>query len=237
MGSFQGHALAGTFFLQHMKPSIYTNLQFQRLELFEGMAKAFFALLGMAGEQFVPGGPYLHLYNKDDHKWVMLTTWQHTTMYLFFGIPRGLNPLMNSLALFIEGCLFYFHIMHCSALDQHIHFLLLISVFSIALCYLLEVFIGNHPALELFSVSMFLTQGSWFWQIGFVLYPPWQGPSWDQTDHDNIMFITVCFFWHYAAALLIIAFNYTIIYCCTENISLARNCEVTWLAEKSWLLN
>lgn len=65
-------------------------------------------------EQFVPDGPHAHLY-KDG--WVKLMNWQHSTMYLFFGIsgiadvlsmssrhvPVGLDRLSLSLALFVEG--------------------------------------------------------------------------------------------------------------------------------------
>lgn len=65
-------------------------------------------------EQFVPDGPHAHLFNGE---WVKLMNWQHSTMYLFFGIsgiadvltmsslpvPAGLDRLGLSLALFVEG--------------------------------------------------------------------------------------------------------------------------------------
>lgn len=44
-------------------------------------------------------------------------------------------------------------------------------------------------------------------QIGFVLTPPWGGPGWDQTDRSNITFLTMCFCWHYAGALAVLAAN------------------------------
>lgn len=50
-------------------------------------------------------------------------------------------------------------------------------------------------------------------QIGFVLYPPFGAPEWDQKDHDNIMFITMCFCWHYLAALCIVAISYSLVFC------------------------
>lgn len=66
-------------------------------------------------EQFVPDGPHAHLYHQDG--WVKLMNWQHSTMYLFFGIsgiadvlsmtsrhvPVGLDRLSLSMALFVEG--------------------------------------------------------------------------------------------------------------------------------------
>lgn len=44
-------------------------------------------------------------------------------------------------------------------------------------------------------------------QIGFVLCPPWGGPGWDQTDRSNFTFLTMCFCWHYAGALAVLAAN------------------------------
>lgn len=40
-------------------------------------------------------------------------------------------------------------------------------------------------------------------QIGFVLYPL-SGPEWDLEQHNNIMFITMCFCWHLAVAVLLV---------------------------------
>lgn len=49
-------------------------------------------------------------------------------------------------------------------------------------------------------------------QIGFVLFPPFGTPEWDQKDMDNVMFITMCFCWHYLVALCITAINYSLVY-------------------------
>lgn len=45
-----------------------------------------------------------------------------------------------------------------------------------------------------------------------MLFQPWGGPMWDETDHSNIMFLTMCFFWHWAAAVIILTVNYSIAY-------------------------
>eukprot|EP00061_Rhincodon_typus_P015093 g42580.t1 len=72
--------------------------------------------LGILAEQFVPDGPHLHLLSADRESWVKLMNWQHSTMYLFFGIsgivdiltysslrlPIGLDRLVLSLAVFNE---------------------------------------------------------------------------------------------------------------------------------------
>lgn len=48
-------------------------------------------------------------------------------------------------------------------------------------------------------------------QIGYVLYPP-SGAQWDLTDHNNMMFVTMCFCWHLAVSLLTVG----ALYCATS---------------------
>ncbi|KAM4650928.1 transmembrane protein 45B [Discoglossus pictus] len=246
MANFKGHALPGSFFLlfglwwsvkyplkylnSKVKGKCHSTKCYQRMEFIEGILKVFFALVGMLAEQFVPDGPHMHLVSREDHSWDHLMNWQHTTMYLFFGIsgvvdiltyltfklPQGLDRLSLAVAVFVEGFLFYFHVHNRPPLDQHIHSLLLWAVFGGAISLMIEVFMINNVVLELFRSSVTILQGSWFYQIGFVLFPPWGGPEWDQNDHENIMFITMCFCWHYAAALLVMGINYFLIYCCVS---------------------
>uniref|UniRef100_A0ACB8EY28 Uncharacterized protein n=1 Tax=Sphaerodactylus townsendi TaxID=933632 RepID=A0ACB8EY28_9SAUR len=117
--------------------------------------------------------------------------------------------------------LFYFHVMSRPLLDQLIHSLLLIAIFGAAASVLLETFLRDNIVLELLRSSLALLQGTWLFQIGFVLFPPWGGPAWDANDHGNIMFLIMCFCWHYALAIVILAMNYAVAYrvvqkCCTN---------------------
>ncbi|KFP27872.1 Transmembrane protein 45B, partial [Colius striatus] len=233
--SFLGSALRGTFFflfglwwsvrypLKYLrrKAEAQPSNGVQRVEVFEGTVKAFFALAGILAEQFIPTGPHLQLYSPKSHSWTDLTHWHYTTIYLFFLIsgivdivsqsslrlPQGLDRLSLALALAIEGLLLCCHDYSDAALDQHLHALLAMAIFAGALCALLEVFIRDHIILETFRTSSFLLQGSWLWQIGFVLSSPWGGAGWDQTDHSNYTFLTMCFCWHYAGALAVLAAN------------------------------
>lgn len=255
MANFKGHALPGSFFLlfglwwsvkyplrqcwRRGKPQGQSRLPlfFNRLDLVEGALKIFFAFVGIMAEQFVPDGPHAHLYTADS--WVKLMNWQHSTMYLFYGIsgiadvlstsslpvPQGLDRLGLSLALFVEGFLFYFHLHGREPLDVHVHSLLLVAVFGGAASTLLEVFMRDQLVLELVRSSLAILQGSWFYQIGFILYPL-SGPEWDQTLHDNQMFVTMCYCWHYAMALLITGINYSLVYICVQRfIGKARDME------------
>lgn len=175
----------------------------------------FAAFVGIMVEQFVPDGPHAHLVT--DGSWVKLMNWQHSTMYLFFGIagvalvactafslvPTGVDRLSLAMALFIEGFLFYYHVHMRPHLDAHIHTLLLVAVFGGAASSMLEVFMRNNIILELLGAGLFILQGTWFYQIGFVLYPL-SGPKWELEEHSNVMFVTMCFCWHLAIAVLLV---------------------------------
>ncbi|XP_062867819.1 transmembrane protein 45B [Trichomycterus rosablanca] len=240
MANFKGHALPGTFFLlfglwwsvKYPLQHIWNKRQhgrrqslrvyFNRMDFIEGFLYTTFFVSGIMAEQFVPDGPHAHLYNGE---WVKLMNWQHSTMYLFFGIsgiadvltmshlpvPAGLDRLCLSLALFVEGFLFYFHLHNRPSLDQHIHSLLLVAVFGGAASTMLEAFMRDISLLEVFRSSLAILQGTWFYQIGFVLFPL-NGKQWDQENHGNIMFITMCYCWHYAVALLIVGVNYSVVW-------------------------
>ncbi|XP_007893908.1 transmembrane protein 45B [Callorhinchus milii] len=243
MGNFKGHALPGSFFLlfglwwsvkypmrylcRKNKHVCYlaSNSGYRRLEIIEGIVKAAFALIGMTAEQFVPDGPHLKLYNHEAKQWDHLMNWQHSTMYLFYGIsgivdiivhitpavPLAMDRLMLAIAIFIEGFLFYYHVHGREMLDIHVHILLLVAVFGASIGSFLEIFFRGNILLELFRASLCILQGSWFWQIGFVLYPPSGNSEWDQKSHNNMMFITMCYCWHYAFSLLIVAINFAIV--------------------------
>ncbi|XP_012688260.2 transmembrane protein 45B [Clupea harengus] len=240
MANFKGHALPGSFFvLFGLWWSLKTPLRqcclqrhsterkkvppfFKKLDLIEGSLKVFFAFAGIMAEQFVPDGPHARLMNSDG--WVKLMNWQHSTMYLFYGIsgiadilcatspfaPQGLDSMALSLALFVEGFLFKYHLHNRPMLDTHVHSLLLVAVFGGAASTALEVFLRNNTVLEVLRCSLAILQGTWFYQIGFVLFPL-SGPEWNQEDHGNMMFITMCFCWHYAVALLITGVNYAVV--------------------------
>uniref|UniRef100_A0A3Q2FY29 Transmembrane protein 45a n=1 Tax=Cyprinodon variegatus TaxID=28743 RepID=A0A3Q2FY29_CYPVA len=137
MGSFKGHALPGSFFLlagiwwtgkfslwyatrknkSLGSARLASRASQRRVEVIESSLILFFSFVGMVGEQFVANGPKLHLYNFADKHWEQLHIWQHTTMYLFFGLaaivsliihtteaaPVALDRLMLAIAFFNEG--------------------------------------------------------------------------------------------------------------------------------------
>ncbi|XP_049582096.1 transmembrane protein 45A [Syngnathus scovelli] len=198
----------------------------RRLEVIESSLVLFFSLAGMIAEQFLADGPRLRLYDSAEKQWKDLMNWQHATMYLFFGLagcvslivhtteaaPLALDRMMMAIAFFNEGFLFLYHLHGRSMLDVHLHMLLLYAVFGGAVVAFLELFHRGNILLELLRCALTLLQGSWFWQIGYVLYPP-SGAQWDPKDHNNMMFITMCYSWHLAFAMLAVGTLYCLVSC------------------------
>lgn len=250
MANFGGHAIPGSFFLlygfwltvKHVLQHYWRSTQpkgrqmmpafFKKMDYFEGGFAIFAAFVGTMVEQFVVDGPHAHLYDTQSNSWVKLMNWQHSTMYLFFGIsgiaivastasklvPVGVDRLARSVALFVEGFLFYYHVHSRPHLDAHIHTLLLVAVFGGSISTMLEVFIRHNIILELLGSCFFILQGTWFYQIGFVLYPP-SGPEWDLEQHDNIMFVTMCFCWHLAVAMLLVTCTSSLVWFTVKRFS------------------
>ncbi|XP_032084654.1 transmembrane protein 45B [Thamnophis elegans] len=247
MPTLAGHILPGCFFIffgfwwsvkyplkrisrTHKKNS-HIQWNFKHVEIIDGAVKVIFGLIGILADQFASSGPHLQLYSEQTHSWVKLMLWQHSTMYFFFTIsgvveiitysstlmPVGLDRFMLGIALFVEGFLFKYHVSQRPMLDQVIHSLLLLTIFpGVAICFV-QVFVRDNLILDLFLVCLAFLQGTWFWQIGFVLYPPRGRPEWDLNDHSNLMFITMCFCWHLALAIFITAVNYVLVYCYLQN--------------------
>uniref|UniRef100_A0A673N2H0 Transmembrane protein 45B-like n=1 Tax=Sinocyclocheilus rhinocerous TaxID=307959 RepID=A0A673N2H0_9TELE len=241
MGSFKGHALPGSFFLitglwwaakqtflyatRRNKSAgagrLASRATQRHIEIIEGAVILSFSIIGMLAEQLLAGGPKFQLYDSSTQNWEQLMNWQHTTMYLFFAIagaisltvhstdiaPLALDRMLLGLAFFNEGFLFLYHLHGRDMLDVHVHTLLLYAIFGQAFICLLEVF---HRGNLLTSVAYINVQ------IGFVLYPPSQ-VKWDQTDHDNLVFVTLCYCWHLAFALLTVAVVYWSVLCAVRS--------------------
>ena len=73
-----------------------------------------------------------------------------------------------------------------------------------AICVALEARYRNHAVPALGRAFFTFMQGTWFYQIGFILYPPSGVPEWDQEDHDQMMIVTAIFSWHFMGAFLML---------------------------------
>lgn len=169
--------------------------------------------------------------------------WQHATMYLFFGIfglflafssvlERLLvyqfdhtKYMLGAMAFAVEAILFKFHLSGRDSLDVVIHTLLVYTVFACAFFTILEMLFNTHVLTSLARNYFMILQGTWFWQVGFILYNPvWPRgyDPWDHEDHHQVMLATCMYTWHMGGAFL---------------ASLACGLGCAWYYRKKGLLN
>ena len=142
---------------------------------------------------------------------------QHATMFFFLGmsgmvdillyhnvpLPANSGYVASCLALIVEGVLFKFHLHGRTDLDVLIHTLLVYTVFAQAIALMVEMRYRNHVLVSLTTSFCLMLQGTWFWQVGFILYNPIPGAvDWKQDDHNQMMLACMIFTWHMGAAFI-----------------------------------
>ncbi len=154
------------------------------------------------------------------HVSVPVSHYQHVTMYFFFvlfGSLSLLKPVLTknvpeiedvcyltlAMSFFVEGILFKFHLFGRDNLDVVLHTLLIYVIFLSVLITLVEIKYKNSVLVTLSRAYLTLLQGTWFWQLAFILYNPIHGiTQWDSEKHENMMLVVCIFTWHMAAVLL-----------------------------------
>lgn len=190
----------------------------------EPIVKVLSAVTGVTGELFFDGS--WALVDKNG-KFVTehLNNHSHTAMYCFFGLsgvvdivmwsesaiplPPRFDFMILSACFWVEGLLFYFHLHGHSNISVRLHTILYIVIFVTALMFLANVFLTRHePLFALMRAIMLGIQGTWFFQIAFVLY----GPKPWEDNHANVEFLAIAFAWHLfiftgVATVLFVAFH------------------------------
>jgi hypothetical protein len=119
-------------------------------------------------------------------------------MYHRVNLPAKLDYACGVLAFSVEAFLFANHLHSREALDIHLHVLLVYAVYGCVFFCILE-YINPHNVMFAYGRILFtMLQGTWFFEVGFVLYPPTDDPAfqWDKNDHNQIMTITMSYAWH-----------------------------------------
>ena len=229
MGSFSGHALPGGFFIlfglwstvnqfryYHLSRTTrgrpYQNsVTFKcfclcgRLSSFEieGFLKIFVTTIGFVIEIiWHPEGA------------LGVSNYQHGTMYFFFGLdgvidvlqhhqmtPKYFTYISSALALTVEGLLFKFHTHGKAELDAGIHTLIVYAIFLGMLATLVELQLPHSLLAGLARSYFVLLQGTWFWQVGYILYA--SPEPWIQDNHSHIMLAKLIFTWHMGAIFVL----------------------------------
>lgn len=175
----------------------------------EAIIKIFFVFVGFSLEIYTgfSGGRFVNIGNG-----------QHATMFFYFGftgimdilvyfkapLPPDMDYVSMLMALMCEGLLFKFHLHGRTDLDVLLHTLLLYVIGAAIIALIVEIKYRHNILAALSRAYFLLLQGTWFWQVGWILYPPFESSArWDEEDHEQMMIATMMFAWHASAVLLV----------------------------------
>ncbi|CAH1800253.1 unnamed protein product [Owenia fusiformis] len=179
----------------------------------EGALKMLFCSIGLTGEMitgFDDKGNFVNFGNA-----------QHITMFAAFGlsglidilmhhdfpIPKGMDYVGMLVAVMVEGVLFLFHLHGRKPMDIQVHILLVYVLGASIVSLLVEMYIQNSVLAALARSYCVLIQGTWFWQVGAILYPHHVNPNasrWDEEDHEQMMITVLIFAWHMIIDFIVI---------------------------------
>ena len=143
-----------------------------------------------------------------------MTSVQHVTMYFFLGFAgffkllhpflKGFLPHLENieyivliLAFTMEAFLFEYHLERRNTLDIMLHTYSNYAVYGFIVMTTAELIFRHHVLFPLGKAAFLLLQGTWMWQLGFVLDSPVPGHGeWDPDEMDDQMLITCFFGWH-----------------------------------------
>ncbi|XP_076339343.1 transmembrane protein 45B-like [Tachypleus tridentatus] len=121
-------------------------------------------------------------------------------LFYKFPVPPDSDYVSMVMALSVEALLFHFHLHGRSDMDVHVHTLLLYTVVASAAVLIVEINHRDNVSVVFLRAFFTFLQGTWFYQIGFILYNPISDAlPWDQNNHQQIMLVTAIFAWHMAA--------------------------------------
>ncbi|CAH8506729.1 unnamed protein product [Schistosoma rodhaini] len=186
--------------------------RFKKSVPLDSLAKLVCCIIGITGE-VITG------FSKD---WIFVNIGnaQHSTMFSLFGlsgaielcifygiikIPFQSEYLFHGIALWGELFLFVFHLHHRNPLDVYLHLLLTGMIILGVLVSVVELLHPHEPIFGLIRSWTYLMQGTWFWQVGAILYPKtsWM-PVWDQQAKQSIPAAANLFAYHMLGNYIVI---------------------------------
>ncbi|XP_071121320.1 transmembrane protein 45B-like [Mytilus edulis] len=147
---------------------------------------------------------------------------QHATMYAFFGLTgivdlmvffntlpiKDLDYVTFSFALLMEAIVFKYHLFGRDTLNVVLHHLLIFVILTTFAVTLLEMKFKNVVTLPLFRSYLLILQGTWFYQVGCILYKNPFFEPWKSNDNNSLMNTGLIFTWH--CGIIFIAFIFTV---------------------------
>ena len=165
------------------------------------------------------GGPHPYLGDENAHHTAMLFgfflgSWIEILVHYRIPLPDRINQVMGVLAFAIEGLMMVFHLHARSMIDAHIHQLLGLTIVCSMLFAIGECFNPNNFWFIVARSFFALTQGTWFIQAAFVIWPKTDNPYfvWDPDSHRSVSILTMCYAYHAAGNAFLLILTYLFIY-------------------------
>ncbi|CAF3699435.1 unnamed protein product [Rotaria sordida] len=159
--------------------------------------------------------PRPHLGDENAHHTAMLFgfflgSWIEILVHYKVPLPKRINQVMGFLAFAIEGLMMVFHLHARTMIDAHIHQLLGLTIVCSMIGAIGESFDPNNFWFIVARSFFALTQGTWFLQASFVIWPKTTNPYfiWDLDSHRSVSILTMSYAYHLAgnAFLLIVVY-------------------------------
>eukprot|EP00118_Oscarella_pearsei_P008665 m.45927 g.45927 ORF g.45927 m.45927 type:complete len:241 (+) comp33645_c0_seq1:83-805(+) len=128
------------------------------------------------------GGAKFSLYD-DEREMTNVNDFSHAAMYFTFllngvvnlvgqryFLPESIERLLFALAFSVETLLFAFHVSGHDKFDVYVHILLCLASASCVLSLVMQIMNPSGVMSHLALSTCILLQGTWLWQIAFVLY-------------------------------------------------------------------
>jgi hypothetical protein len=121
---------------------------------------------------------------------------------------------MGFLAFAIEGLMMVFHLHARSMIDAHIHQLLGLTIVCSMIGALGECYNPNNFWFIVGRSFFALTQGTWFVQAAYVIWPQTSNPLfiWEPESHRSISLLTMSYAYHLAGNAFILILVYLTVY-------------------------
>lgn len=165
------------------------------------------------------GGPRPYLGDENAHHTAMLFgfflgSWIEILVHYGVPLPARLTQVMGCLAFAIEGLMMVFHLHARNMVDGHIHQLLGLTMVCSMFAAMGECFDPDNFGFIVARSFFALTQGTWFIQAAFVIWPTTSNPYfvWDPESHRSVSLLTMCYAYHLAGNAFLLIVEYLVVY-------------------------
>lgn len=163
--------------------------------------------------------PTPHIGDENAHHTAMLFgfflgAWVEVLAHLRVPFPKRTTQVMGFLAFAIEALMMVFHLHARSMIDAHIHQLLGLTIVCSMIAAIGECFDPHNFWFIVARSFLALTQGTWFIQAAYVLWPKTSNPlfRWDPESHRSVSLLTMSYAYHLVGNAFVLIVVYLLIH-------------------------